>query len=91
MEAFLQSLMTDDRPLTIGILLYIVYMLHKSDQKQNRAIKWLKRTITSLMSRVDNLEKFNQRVHPNEWRQPPNMPHIPLDDDDDDDTDTDYL
>lgn len=85
MDALLQSLLEGDRPLTLGILAYIVYMLHRSDQKQTKAIKWLKRTITSLMSRVDNLEKFNQRVHPNEWRQPTNMPHIPDDINDDSD------
>ncbi len=88
MDSFLQSFLADDRPLTLGILVYIVYMLHKSDQKQTKAIKWLKRTLTNLMMRVDNLEKFNQRKYPNEWRSPTNPPNLPINEDmslDDDD------
>ena len=83
MDVLLQSLLEGDKPLTLGILAYIVFLLHKSDGKQTKAIKWLKRTITNLMDRVDNLEKFNQRVHPNEWREPPKMPNYPEDDDSD--------
>lgn len=79
--SFFQKFFEGDSPLTLGILLYVVYLLHQSDQKQAKAIAWLRKTILGLQVRIDNLEQFNNRVHPDEWRQPPNLPHLPVDDD----------
>lgn len=85
MDDFLQSFFSDDKPLTLGILIYIVYMLHKSDQKQNKAIKWLRGTLANLLIRVDNLEQFYQRKFPDEYRKPPNSSNFPYEIDNDDD------
>jgi hypothetical protein len=78
--SFLQNFFEGDRPLTLGILLYVVWLLHKSDQRQTKAINWLRKTLIALQVRVNNLEKFNERLHPNDWRHPPNIPDIPIDD-----------
>lgn len=79
--SFFANFFEGDRPLTLGILLYVVYLLHQSDQKQTKAITWLRKTIINLQVRVDNLEKFNTRVHADEWRRPPHIPEVPIDDD----------
>lgn len=77
-DAVINSLLASgDKPLTLGILAYIVYLLYKanqtlsaSDKKQTIAIKWLQRNLQNLHIRVENLERFNQRTHPEEWRAP---------------------
>lgn len=69
-NGFLQTLVASDKPLTLGILVYIVYRLHKSDELQTKAIKWLRKAIATLDRRVAKLEDFNERKFPNEWRRP---------------------
>lgn len=74
---FNNLLASGDKPLTLGILTYIVYLLYRanqtliaSDKKQTIAIKWLQRNLQNLHIRVENLERFNERIHPNEWKPP---------------------
>jgi hypothetical protein len=87
LDQFFVSLLKGDRPLTLGFLIYIVYLLHKSDKKQNKAIKWLRGTLANLLIRVENLEQFNKRKFPNEYRKPESFCDIPpyeaLEEDDD--------
>lgn len=80
MESFLTRLMADDSPLTLAGLAYIVYKLHVNDTKQTKAIKWLKATLSGILIRIENLERFNQRKYPQEWRAPNNPPNVSLHD-----------
>lgn len=86
-----QLLNSGDKPLTLGILAYIVYLLYQanktlqhSDKRQSIAIKWLKLNLQNLHLRVDNLERFNERLHPNDWKSPNSNNHMTTLDADDD-------
>lgn len=79
-----QLLNSGDKPITLGILAYIVYLLYQanktlthSDKRQSVAIKWLKMNLENLHLRVENLERFNERIHPTEWKSPNDNRRLP--------------
>lgn len=74
-DALFQSLLAGDSPLTLAILAYIVYLLHTTDDKQDKALKWLRKSVIALTRKVSKLEDFIERKFPNEWRRPRTEDH----------------
>lgn len=84
-DVILTILDSGDRPLTLGILTYIVYLLYQAnkalqhtDKKQTQAIRYLKSYLQCLTAKVNHLEKFNSKTHPDTWEGTPcDLPQFP--------------